>query len=732
MPRRSKTPFTIYSDVTGLHTPDSTCATTFDDAVAGAFPGKHSTRLPDADSPIASIENDLTSDYMTETDDEARSYTYASPRRISELTSASISSIPDSSVQSDDAEDGYAIRYPPSKERPLFRNASSVRRMQLNSPEPSILGGHHGSPRGSSTGRSFRGGTPNSLRVPRAAHIRTSPKPRTRERQEEKDRSTYPLVLLHATLLPVTLPWSVQSMREILPEKLVANVEKLRTKMSDTVLQRGVLISHPRNEFDLLEERLLEALELKKERLTKCGHFVGRESGSEEGEDGGEGEDSDADTLLGSTGDGDEERCATCRRVVKESKRGLGTEEGRWEIKVYAANGLMRAGAWGAAWSDMERVDVEILPWIPDELRKKLDAAQAEELAALQPQGQQRNQQHREQAQNLDVQMLEIEAVEPTAERHAQAMICAPSSLPPPLISQLRALDRPRTRDKITQMPHSTPAADLPQAYRPKEIPLDVLIRNYLYLLAKDRRNIVIAMLAILLLFLSVNSKPQTPLGQLVPNGPVPPTMLEQIPPLEHLEQTIFNNSTPVVAATSVSGSEINLLVQSGEVPDPAVGAPSSTGRASTSTLPEAEDLPCQTPSSFFSPLQQRVSESATAQETIATETPVTEPEAAHQPSGEGGEEQITPRQTSHPVDDDEGNFADMPPASGEPTKQSATSDPVEPAIVLAEPDQLLVGEGEQPVAASTGPDTKGISSPSDSVGAAVAESPGPEQHSSI
>ncbi|KAJ9628698.1 hypothetical protein H2203_002600 [Taxawa tesnikishii (nom. ined.)] len=640
MPRRSKTPFTIYSDVTGLHTPDSTYA----------------------DSPIASIENDLTSDYMTETDDEARSYTYASPRRISELTSASISSIPDSSVQSDDAEDGYAIRYPPSKERPLFRNASSVRRMQLNSPEPSILGGHHGSPRGSSTGRSFRGGTPNSLRVPRAAHIRTSPKPRTRERQEEKDRSTYPLVLLHATLLPVTLPWSVQSMREILPEKLVANVEKLRTKI---------------NEFDLLEERLLEALELKKERLTKCGHFVGRESGSEEGEDGGEGEDSDADTLLGSTGDGDEERCATCRRVVKESKRGLGTEEGRWEIKVYAANGLMRAGAWGAAWSDMERVDVEILPWIPDELRKKLDAAQAEELAALQPQGQQRNQQHREQAQNLDVQMLEIEAVEPTAERHAQAMICAPSSLPPPLISQLRALDRPRTRDKITQMPHSTPAADLPQA------------------------NIVIAMLAILLLFLSVNSKPQTPLGQLVPNGPVPPTMLEQIPPLEHLEQTIFNNSTPVVAATSVSGSEINLLVQSGEVPDPAVGAPSSTGRASTSTLPEAEDLPCQTPSSFFSPLQQRVSESATAQETIATETPVTEPEAAHQPSGEG-------------------NFADMPPASGEPTKQSATSDPVEPAIVLAEPDQLLVGEGEQPVAASTGPDTKGISSPSDSVGAAL------------
>ena len=34
----------------------------------------------------------------------------------------------------------------------------------------------------------------------------------------------------------------------------------------------------------------------------------------------------------------------------------------RWELRVYAANGLMTSGAWRRVWGEMERIDVEVGP----------------------------------------------------------------------------------------------------------------------------------------------------------------------------------------------------------------------------------------------------------------------------------------------------------------------------------------------------------------------------------
>jgi hypothetical protein len=52
--------------------------------------------------------------------------------------------------------------------------------------------------------------------------------------------------------------------------------------------------------------------------------------------------------------------------------------EKRFRIKIYASNGLMRAGAWAACWREMERVDVEIEPFVDGPL-----VAELEEFAAV-------------------------------------------------------------------------------------------------------------------------------------------------------------------------------------------------------------------------------------------------------------------------------------------------------------------------------------------------------------
>src|SRR6201999_4293007 len=111
-------------------------------------------------------------------------------------------------------------------------------------------------------------------------------------------------------------------------------------------------------EYEMLEERLLEALELRGARVTKCGHFRPRSSdgssslSSEEER----GSDSGVGSSVDSSG---EEVCATCGHCVKTATSDV---DKTWTIKVFAANGLMRSSAWAAAWSEMERVDVEILP----------------------------------------------------------------------------------------------------------------------------------------------------------------------------------------------------------------------------------------------------------------------------------------------------------------------------------------------------------------------------------
>jgi hypothetical protein len=121
------------------------------------------------------------------------------------------------------------------------------------------------------------------------------------------------------------------------------------------------LIPHPQEDYDLLEERLLESLELKNPRI-RGNHFfhqdkTGADSGFESASQ--TDEETEIDLPL-------DAKCPDCGKEV-----GLPSDR-KWEIKVYAANGLMRAGAWAAAWREMEKVDIEIGICIPEDVRQEV------------------------------------------------------------------------------------------------------------------------------------------------------------------------------------------------------------------------------------------------------------------------------------------------------------------------------------------------------------------------
>ncbi|KAF1819900.1 uncharacterized protein K489DRAFT_383454 [Dissoconium aciculare CBS 342.82] len=426
------------------------------------------------DSPLSGVQGDEDGDLHN-------------ARRASILTSTSISSFPESSydVDHDDRTTPLHHPYSPQSVRAAFRRPSSVRRMQMTSPTP-----FERSPRRSVLHQTrSRPGTPRSAPP---SSIKGSPKPRRLPEEDDESRD-YPLVLLHVTLLPADIRWSPEVLRRLLPQNILDNLELLRCKISETVAQRGILIQHPKGEYELLEERLLQSLELSKERVTKCGHFRARDSVSSAVSSVSSVKDSDS--AIGS----DIETCSTCHQHMKPAQSGAAGEK-VWAVKIFAANGLLGPSAWAAAWSDMERVDVEIFPWIDADLRKQLDAAQTEADAAQDLLNEQEESRIRaileEQARTAG------EGRGPTSSDFA---------LDPPAADPDRHLSpspaHASSSDPNNTTPRRKPRLSLPEIYRrPADIPLSILLRNYLFLLAQDRKNVIIFVLGVLVLYLGLLS----------------------------------------------------------------------------------------------------------------------------------------------------------------------------------------------------------------------------------
>ncbi len=249
--------------------------------------------------------------------------------------------------------------------RPPFRSPSSVRAIQMNSPPPSVTG----------SGRSNRRATRSSVSRIGSPAISTQFSPK--KTPPRFKRNTPPLVLLHVTLLPLRWPWG-DLMDNTRPSELSDAGKNLReawkqlqTRVGDTVSDRGVLLPHPQNDFEILEERLLEAMELplrRRARILECGHYLGPANEMEMADDELVSDEEEFEDSPPQT----EKRhwCSTCQSDIRYDSLGEGKI---FRTKVYASNGLMRAGAWDACWKEMERVDVELEPILDPSIVDELE-----------------------------------------------------------------------------------------------------------------------------------------------------------------------------------------------------------------------------------------------------------------------------------------------------------------------------------------------------------------------
>ncbi|KAI9877953.1 MAG: hypothetical protein M1830_002360 [Pleopsidium flavum] len=484
--------FQNYQDLSAIPTPDPL----FQHSFVGASPetkNAHFRRpVQSQDLPIDSVECDHDEDDNNVSLSGSARHSSGPDDVIFDKTSGNSSPRTSHHSDNDMSESPYGSRdarcipdvkpsspYTPIKHRSPFRNTSSVRAMQMDTTPPSYLTSPHSQLQYKRSTPS-RSGTPRHTRSQHGA-MRTP----SRLSPEKKVKKEYPLILLHVTLLPANVVYSAELMADVLPGYILENWKLLREKMTDTVLERGILIPHPKEDYDLLEERLLESLELKLPRILKCGHLhvePDEELTQSDADDDG----SDID---------DVDICIDCGRRIRDGRFGSnGTGNRRWDIKIFAANGLMRAGAWGAAWREMERVDVEIQPWMDEQMRRELEMRQVEEDRVRE---EERGRMKAEEADDDD-----YASREKADEEHESGF----------LDEQTRREiygDGPQAYvDGLYDNTHAKKSQFDSRCHtrRGHDVPLFTLVRNYLILLAQDKRNLAIVLLAILVFFLA--SKP--------------------------------------------------------------------------------------------------------------------------------------------------------------------------------------------------------------------------------
>ncbi|KAJ5614693.1 hypothetical protein N7528_008347 [Penicillium herquei] len=392
---------------------------------------------------------------------------------------------------------------PPRTMRPIrpreaaFRKPSSVRAMQMHTEDEGEEEDYLTPPR-------RRAG----IRSPGSSGMKRSPyySPNT-SANKPKVKKEYPLVLLHCNLLAPSLPvpgaaepQNQEIVEEVLPTQYWKRWRRLQEKAGSGVLRdRGVLISHPEDLYDMLEERLLESLELQRARVHQ-GHFLGHEESGL----GSDGDLSDRDES--ETDDEQGEECLDCGgRVLRTSDTNR-----KWEIRVFAANGLMRAGAWAAAWKEMEKVDVEVGVWLPSDVRRALEKRMAEARAAA----------PRQEMQLIPMPVPEVPVTQKIEPRRQSVQESTRSfSGVSATLAPLPALMPPPPTEPFPEVRRQEPE---------HQIALGTLLINYIRLLASDKRNIALVAMSILVGVLATRAQPHEqlqPIAQYFFNGMEAPFM---------------------------------------------------------------------------------------------------------------------------------------------------------------------------------------------------------------
>lgn len=556
----------------------------------------------DADVPVPSIERDhdafifgppsqssegryTTSRYTT---------SRSSPRRLSDHTQltepSSISDMPSESFSlaqhkpkgafHPSASSATALSSPaisPTKERqPFFDSHDASRHQTLKPKRPSPHRRHHTTTTHSTPTRSPLHQTPSS---------RLQPQPQ---------QSQPPLILLHITLLPPSAP---PLPLRVMPPALQAQYRLLEDKLADAVLmQRGLLVPHPRDEYDVLEERLLEALGLVAPRVLKCGHFRGSDDDEQARGRRDSGVEPEASRAGVEEEVDEEETCEECHAPVADGDPARAAPpHASWSIRIYAANGLMRAGAWQAAWSEMERVDVEVAPWIGKAQLRKMERRLEDEERKRYEEEVRADEERRQEIAEAE-ERVRVEAEEEAEVRLARAAKVAEEeklrligSAALSAAAERRMADE-RVKDAVKEerrrVREEAARKRAERAAAKKDIPLGVLLRNSIYVVATDPRNILILLLSVLVGFLSLQS---------VAPSELPSTELDITP----FDMPIVENSTiPLLPLEVVHTSTTTLtaFILQTISPQASVIATAETDRPVSETEPSTTSSPTAEP----------------------------------------------------------------------------------------------------------------------------------------
>ena len=470
--------------------------------------------------------------------------------------------------------------------RPPFRSPSSVKAMQMSSPPPSVLGSSRSSRR-TPLPTVSRLGSPSASAQYSPKNMKTPPRFK---------RNTPPLVLLHATLLPLRWPWG-DVLDNCHADELTEGGHAVRDawrllqdRLGDTVCERGILLPHPQNDFEVLEERLLEALELplrRRARILECGHYLGpsNEMTLLEEEDEYEYDYEDSRASRGSLAN-KTHWCGTCCSEIKFES--LGADK-VFRVKVYASNGLIRAGAWEACWKEMERVDVEFEPIVESDVHEELVRLDAEQQRALELQQEDEHDLHDDVLEEPEQSYLEDEPTEihhmpstPAPEPRAPSMAATPAPederwmrdeqrlreiyghTPPSHAESARAshghepTPEPSSADYRAQTQPSPPQHNERRGTN-KDASLPELIMEALRVMMQDKKNVMIALMSVLVLVLALRggsaSGPHNPATfQTVVKGNEAPTVTvtERDAPLQETMKALSSSVEAAVPSESL------------------------------------------------------------------------------------------------------------------------------------------------------------------------------------
>ena len=559
------------------------------------------TIYADQDSSVSGIPTDI---YHNLLDDGSvvgsfdESSSPLSTRRTSAVTNiTSVSSMP-SSLPPD-----KMAAYPLHKPRTIFRSPSTFPTLQMASP-PSI-----GTPASTGSrryGNQRRRGAPTAAAADTDVHIHGSPRtPRSVRSQSvlsnhshtgshahplelegvgshspgtpSKSQAQMPLVLLHVTLLSPSRPhYSEQLLDKVnAPAYIVENQRLLEEKLSETVRTRGILIPHPGEEYDLLEERLLESLELCAPRLLGCGHFYGGERAKEEdfvdfettsatSRDSGKGSSRSSSSTERLHIEND--MCPECSQPIHLPGKGIGSGSRRFDLKIYAANGLMRAGAWGAAWREMERVDVEIDIWMPEAVRRELE----QEVEMEEEENRKRIVQEENLLQRADA---EIEAL---SKANAEVAAARDNAEKARMNAEEQTVQLQKEMDKLTAVSSQSGMEFIAEPEPPRkvlestkrssyarssgqDVSLVTLLQKAVVIASQDPRNITIATLSflVILLALSISFPKQIPRipAAATMSTPSQPTYCTPLPTSTVTNTIIVTNTDIPITATALTQS---------------------------------------------------------------------------------------------------------------------------------------------------------------------------------